>query len=179
MRPRDMQIVVFDPDKIKFFFSCKFFSSIFDHQNPWIRIGLSLKCRIRIRMKLIRIWNTGEWETAAHQEEERRRKEEKEEEARRRREELIKKKAEEQREKREERIRRVQETVYLGSLFSFAAVLRIRIRRIHMFLGLPNPDPLVRDPDPDLLPSIKNSKKNMKNIDSYCFETSIWLFIFE
>jgi hypothetical protein len=33
------------------------------------------------------------------------------------------------------------------------AVLRIRIRRIHMILGLldPNPDPLVRgkDPDPD------------------------------
>jgi hypothetical protein len=53
---------------------------------------------------------------AAHQEEERRRKEEKEEEARRRREELIKKKAEEQREKREERIRRVQETVYLSAL---------------------------------------------------------------
>jgi hypothetical protein len=54
---------------------------------------------------------------AGHQEEERRRKEEKEEEARRRREELIKKKAEEQREKREERIRRVQETVYLSSRF--------------------------------------------------------------
>jgi hypothetical protein len=31
------------------------------------------------------------------------------------------------------------------------AVLRIRIHRIHMFLGLPDPDPLVRgmDPDPD------------------------------
>ncbi len=31
------------------------------------------------------------------------------------------------------------------------AVLRIRIHRIHMFLGLPDPDPLVSgmDPDPD------------------------------
>jgi hypothetical protein len=36
-----------------------------------------------------------------------------------------------------------------------------------MFLGLPDPDPLVRDTDPD--PSIisKNSKKNS---DSYCFD---------
>jgi hypothetical protein len=33
----------------------------------------------------------------------------------------------------------------------FEAVLRIRIRRIHMFLGLPDPDPLVRDTDPDPL----------------------------
>ena len=39
------------------------------------------------------------------------------------------------------------------------AVLRIRIPRIHVFLGLldpdPDPDPLVRgiDPDPDLDPS--------------------------
>jgi hypothetical protein len=32
------------------------------------------------------------------------------------------------------------------------AVLRIRIHRIHMFLGLPDPDPLVRGMDPD--PSI-------------------------
>jgi hypothetical protein len=29
------------------------------------------------------------------------------------------------------------------------AVLRIRIHRIHMFFGLPNPDPLVRGMDPD------------------------------
>jgi hypothetical protein len=41
----------------------------------------------------------------------------------------------------------------------FEAVLRIwiRIRRIHMFLSLPDPDPLVRDtdpaPDPDSDPS--------------------------
>jgi hypothetical protein len=35
------------------------------------------------------------------------------------------------------------------------AVLRIRIHRIHMFLGLPDPDPLVRgmdlDPDPSII----------------------------
>jgi hypothetical protein len=41
-------------------------------------------------------------------------------------------------------------------------VLRILIRRIHMFLGLqdPHPDPLVRDmdPDPDQDPSIIKKK---------------------
>jgi hypothetical protein len=36
------------------------------------------------------------------------------------------------------------------------AVLRIRIRRIRMFLGLPDPDPLVRGLDPD--PSIIKQK---------------------
>jgi hypothetical protein len=59
-------------------------------------------------------------------------------------------------------------------------VLRIRIRKIHMFLGLtdPDPDPLVRDTDPNADPSIikQNSKKN---IDIYCFVTSLLLFIFE
>jgi hypothetical protein len=30
------------------------------------------------------------------------------------------------------------------------SVLRIQIRRIHLFLGLPDPDPLVRGTDPDL-----------------------------
>jgi hypothetical protein len=37
-----------------------------------------------------------------------------------------------------------------------AAVLGIRIRRIRMFLGLPDPDQLVRgkDPDPDPDPSL-------------------------
>jgi hypothetical protein len=35
-------------------------------------------------------------------------------------------------------------------------VLRIRICRIHMFLGLPDPDPLVGDMDPD--PSIIKQK---------------------
>ncbi len=36
-------------------------------------------------------------------------------------------------------------------LYRCHPVLRIRIHRIHMFLGLPDPDPLVRgmDPDPD------------------------------
>jgi hypothetical protein len=36
------------------------------------------------------------------------------------------------------------------------SVLRIRIRRIHMFLGLPDPNPLVRGPAPD--PSIIEQK---------------------
>ncbi len=39
-----------------------------------------------------------------------------------------------------------------GKISLFAAVLGIRIRRIRMFLGLPDPDPLVggtgMDPDP-------------------------------
>jgi hypothetical protein len=39
-------------------------------------------------------------------------------------------------------------------LIAHQAVLRIRIRRIHMFLGLPDPDPLVRGMDPDPDPSI-------------------------
>jgi hypothetical protein len=54
------------------------------------------------------------------------------------------------------------------------AVFRIRI---HIFLGLPDPDLLVRgiDPDPStiLLSSCKNSKKKL---DSYCFVTSFGLF---
>jgi hypothetical protein len=36
----------------------------------------------------------------------------------------------------------------------FAAVLRIRINRIHMFLGLPDLDPLVRGVDPYLDPAV-------------------------
>jgi hypothetical protein len=41
-----------------------------------------------------------------------------------------------------------------------------------MFLGLPDPDPLVRDTDPDPDPSIIKKKNNSKkNIDSYCFVT--------
>ena len=57
------------------------------------------------------------------------------------------------------------------------SVVRIWIRRIHMFLGLPYPDldPLDRDTDPD--PS--SSKNSKKNIDFYCFLTSLWLFIFK
>jgi hypothetical protein len=44
---------------------------------------------------------------------------------------------------------------------TFKAVFRIRIRRIHMFLGLPDPNPLVRDTDPD--PSIIKQKKYEKH----------------
>ena len=38
------------------------------------------------------------------------------------------------------------------------AVLRIQIQRIHMFLGLPDPNPLVRGVDPDPDPSIIKQK---------------------
>ncbi len=43
-----------------------------------------------------------------------------------------------------------------GKLLNNMAVLRIRIqiRQIHMFLGFPDPDPLVRDTDPDLDPAL-------------------------
>jgi hypothetical protein len=51
---------------------------------------------------------------------------------------------------------------YLGSISNCLAVLRIRIRRICMFLGLLDPDPLVRgmdlDPAPDPDPSIAKQK---------------------
>jgi hypothetical protein len=53
--------------------------------------------------------------------------------------------------------------IRIGSVFNgFAAVLRIRIRirlrirTIHMFLGLRDSDPLVKDTDPD--PSIIKQK---------------------
>jgi hypothetical protein len=55
-----------------------------------------------------------------------------------------------------------------------------------MFLGLPDPDPLVRcmDPDPDPAPApdpdpsiIK--QKSKKNLDCYRLVTSFGLFIFE
>ncbi len=51
-----------------------------------------------------------------------------------------------------------------------------------MFLGLPDPDPLVRCVDPDPDPSIvllSPSKNSKKNLDSCCFVTSFGLFIFE
>ena len=35
------------------------------------------------------------------------------------------------------------------NLEGFTTVVRIRIRRIQMFFGLPDPDPFVRDTDPD------------------------------
>jgi hypothetical protein len=42
----------------------------------------------------------------------------------------------------------------MKNVYQVAAVFRIRIHRIHVFLGLPDPDPLVRgmDPDPALDP---------------------------
>jgi hypothetical protein len=51
----------------------------------------------------------------------------------------------------------------LATLFAISgpkkAVFRIRIHRIHMFLGLPDPDTLVRgmDPDPALDPDLDPS----------------------
>jgi hypothetical protein len=42
------------------------------------------------------------------------------------------------------------------------------------YLGLPDPDSLVRGVDPSIIK--QNSKKNL---DSYCFATSFELFIFE
>jgi hypothetical protein len=47
-------------------------------------------------------------------------------------------------------------TRMVHNLIYHMAVLRIRIRRIYMFLGLPEPDLLVRDTDPD--PSIIEQK---------------------
>ncbi len=57
----------------------------------------------------------------------------------------------------------------------------IRIRRILMFSGLPDPDPLVRETGPDPDPSImKWSTNSKKTIGSYCFVTFVtwflWLF---
>jgi hypothetical protein len=40
-----------------------------------------------------------------------------------------------------------------------------------MILGLPDPDRLVRGMDPD--PSIIKHEKSKKNLDSYCFVTSL------
>jgi hypothetical protein len=47
-----------------------------------------------------------------------------------------------------------------------------------MFLG--RPDPLVRgvDPDPSII-LLLSSSKSKKTLDSYCFGTSLGLFIFE
>ncbi len=55
------------------------------------------------------------------------------------------------------------------------AVLRIRIR---WFLGLLDPYPFVRGTDLAQDPSIIK-EKDKKNLDSYCFVISLWLFIFE
>ncbi len=40
--------------------------------------------------------------------------------------------------------------------------IRIRIRRIRMFLGLPDQDPLVRDMDPDMDPDPGQDPSNIK-----------------
>ncbi len=74
---------------------------------------------------------------------------------------------------------------YLGSIYSTftifskqkhssTSVYRIRIRRIRKFLGLTDPDPdlLARGTYPD--PSIIK-QKNGKNLDFYCFVTSLKL----
>jgi hypothetical protein len=64
--------------------------------------------------------------------------------------------------------------VSLLSFFPFASVLQIRIRfrRIHMFLGLldPNPDPLVKKYGSG---SSYHQAKKKKNIDFYCFVASL------
>ncbi len=64
------------------------------------------------------------------------------------------------------------------------AVLRIRIHRIHMFLGHLDPDPLVRGMDPDPDPALNRilqskSKYSKKNLDFYCFVTSFDFLSFE
>jgi hypothetical protein len=43
---------------------------------------------------------------------------------------------------------------FYSKIYSIQAVFRIRIHRIHMFLGLPDPDPLVRGMDPDSDPAL-------------------------
>ncbi len=63
---------------------------------------------------------------------------------------------------------------FISYMEELKSVLRIRIR---MFLDLPDPDPLVRGTDPGIL--LSSSKNSKKNLDSYCFVNSLWLFIFE
>jgi hypothetical protein len=48
-----------------------------------------------------------------------------------------------------------------------------RIHRIHMFLGLPDPVPLIRGMDPDTAPD--HQAKKLEILDSYCFVTSFGL----
>jgi hypothetical protein len=57
----------------------------------------------------------------------------------------------------------------------FLGVLQIRI---HIFLDIPDPDPLVGGVDPDRDPSIillSSSKNSMKNLDSYCFVSRLFI----
>ncbi len=53
---------------------------------------------------------------------------------------------------------------------------------IHMFLGIPDPNPDLSvtgmDPHPYII-LLSSSKNSKKNLDSYCFVTSFGLFIFE
>jgi hypothetical protein len=55
---------------------------------------------------------------------------------------------------------------------TFYAVLRIRILRVHIFLGLPDPDPLVRETEPD--PSIIKQKYQNFMDPQHCFYVKIW-----
>jgi hypothetical protein len=50
---------------------------------------------------------------------------------------------------------------FLADLDKFVLVAVFRIHRIHMFLGLPDPDPLVRgmEPDPDPAPDLSIIKQ--------------------
>jgi hypothetical protein len=52
----------------------------------------------------------------------------------------------------------------------FTAVLQIRIG---MFLSPPDPDPLIRGTDPDPTPNPSTISNSKKNLDSYCFMTSL------
>jgi hypothetical protein len=80
--------------------------------------------------------------------------------------------------------------VFLAAVLEFRIRNRIRIRmflglpvsdpgafRIRMFLGLldPHPDPqfICMDPAPDPDPSINLQKKMKKNLDFFCFVTSL------
>jgi hypothetical protein len=65
---------------------------------------------------------------------------------------------------------------------TFSSVLQIRIRsrirRIRVFLGLLDldPDTAVRGMDPRIrLRILLSPSRNKKNLDSYCFVTSLWL----
>jgi hypothetical protein len=69
-------------------------------------------------------------------------------------------------------IRPLMEAVKSETNEEFQAVLLIRIHRIHMFLGLPDPDPLVRCMDPDLI-FLSSCKYSKKNLDSYYFVTLV------
>ncbi len=69
----------------------------------------------------------------------------------------------------------------LNNCVWFKTVLRIRIR-IHMFLGLLDPDPLVRGMDPvrsRIRILLSWSKKSKKNLDIYCFVTFFTFYLWK